>query len=117
MQRNEAMRAARKRAGLTIIQLSDLSGVSKGNIGLLERGEIMGNIVTIELLADALGITIDEYVGHKTAKERAGAMEEVELTMDSETGEYTAKQGLRVLGTASTLAEITDIIRCCVEYG
>lgn len=65
MNRGEAMREARKKAGMTMRQLAAISGVSHPEIGYLERGEINGKIDTIELLADALGLSIDEYVGHR----------------------------------------------------
>lgn len=66
MTRGEYMRKARQRAGLTIRQLAALSGVSANAIGGLERGRIIsGQYMTIEVLADALGLSIDEYTGHR----------------------------------------------------
>lgn len=66
MTRGEYMRRARRNAELTIKQLAALSGVSANAIGGLERGRrISGQYMTIEVLADALGLSIDEYVGHK----------------------------------------------------
>lgn len=68
MTRGEAMHQARLRAGLTIIALLSESGVNRTTISMLEKDKAMGTITTIELLADALGISIDEYIGHKVAK-------------------------------------------------
>lgn len=66
MTRGEYMRHARNRAGMSIRQLSMLSGVPTGTISLLENNTSRsGRIDTLELLADALGISIDEYIGHK----------------------------------------------------
>lgn len=50
----------------TIRQLAALSGVSANAIGGLERGKrISGQYMTIEVLADALGLSVDEYTGHR----------------------------------------------------
>ena len=66
MTRGEYMRRARRNAELTIKQLASLSGVSANAIGGLERGKrISGQYMTIEVLADALGLSIDEYTGHR----------------------------------------------------
>ena len=66
MTRGEYMRRARRNAELTIRQLAALSGVSANAIGGLERGKrISGQYMTIEVLADALGLSIDEYTGHR----------------------------------------------------
>lgn len=66
MTRGEYMRRARRNAELTIKQLAALSDVSANAIGGLERGKrISGQYMTIEVLADALGLSIDEYTGHR----------------------------------------------------
>ena len=66
MTRGEYMRRARRNAELTIKQLAALSGVSANAIGDLERGKrISGQYMTIEVLADALGLSVDEYTGHR----------------------------------------------------
>lgn len=66
MTRGEYMRKARLNAGMSIKQLSEASGVARRTIGELERGISRGGwLITIELLADALGLSIDEYVGHR----------------------------------------------------
>lgn len=69
MTRGEHMRKARINAGLSIVQLSDMSGIAQNTIGILERKAQRGGWVdTIEILADALGLSIDEYVGHKVVR-------------------------------------------------
>ncbi len=66
MTRGEYMRMARNSAKLSAAQLSVMSGVPVCTIRSLEcKVSRSGRIDTLELLADALGISIDEYVGHK----------------------------------------------------
>ena len=61
---------ARKK-GLTQLELAELSGIHQVTISALEKGRNSGgNLDTIELLADALGLSIDTYVGHKIVKYR-----------------------------------------------
>ena len=72
MTRAEHMREAREKAGLTLRKLGEMSGVWYVTIGRLERGERNGNLSTVELLADALGISIDEYVGHTVKRKENG---------------------------------------------
>lgn len=67
MTRGEYMRRARERAGLTIIQLSKLAGISADCIGKqLDRN--IPHVDSVELLADALGLSIDEYTGHQVVR-------------------------------------------------
>ena len=67
--RADAMKSARVSAGLSLRALEAISGVRFGTIARLEQGRNNGSIATIELLADALGMSIDEYVGHEVKKE------------------------------------------------
>lgn len=59
------MQAAREAAGLTLRGLAAISGVSHEAIWCIERGHRQGRVDTIELLADALCMSIDEYIGHE----------------------------------------------------
>ena len=71
MTRGETMRKWREKRGLTQPELARLSGISQATISALEKGRNSGgNLDTIELLADALGLSIDAYVGHKVVKYR-----------------------------------------------
>ena len=71
MTRGEIMRMHRERAGLSQPELARLSGISQVTISALEIGRNSGgNLDTIELLADALGLSIDAYVGHEIVKYR-----------------------------------------------
>ena len=65
------MRMWREKRGLSQLELAELSGIHQVTISALEIGRNSGgNLDTIELLADALGLSIDEYVGHKIIKYR-----------------------------------------------
>ena len=71
MTRGETMRMWREKRGLSQIELAELSGIHQVTISALEIGRNSGgNLDTIELLADALGLSIDEYVGHEVIKHR-----------------------------------------------
>lgn len=65
----EYMRKARNDAELSISDLSRASGISRETISALERNvNRFGTIYTISKLADALGLSIDEYVGHEVVR-------------------------------------------------
>ena len=68
MTRGEIMRMWREKRGLTQYELAELSGVTQRTICALEHDRNNGSVTTVELLADALGLSIDEYVGHKIIK-------------------------------------------------
>ena len=71
MTRGETMRKWREKRGLSQIELAKLSGIHQVTISALEKGRNSGgNLDTIELLADALGLSIDAYVGHEVIKHR-----------------------------------------------
>ena len=59
------MRAAREAAGIRQAELARRAGLPKMTLSRLERDAHQGCISTIELLADALGLSIDEYIGHE----------------------------------------------------
>ena len=63
--RGEYMKEARLKAGLTLRELGRISGVQYGTINRIENGHNNGSIQIIELLADALCLSIDEYTGHE----------------------------------------------------
>ncbi|MBP5461213.1 MAG: helix-turn-helix transcriptional regulator [Lachnospiraceae bacterium] len=70
MTRGQHMRACRKAAGLSLRELDAMTGITFVTINRLELDHHAGNIATIEILADALGVSIDEYVGHGVREER-----------------------------------------------
>ena len=55
----------RKERGLTQARLSDLSGVSRVTIARFETGKCSPSLETLDKLARALNITIDELVERK----------------------------------------------------
>ena len=71
MTRGEIMRKWREKRGLSQLELAKLSGIHQVTISALEKGRNSGgNLDTIEILADALGLSIDAYVGHEIVKYR-----------------------------------------------
>ena len=68
MTRGDYMKAARVAAGMTLRELGAIAGIPYNTINRLEIGTRQGRIDTIEVLADALGLSIDEYVGHERKK-------------------------------------------------
>lgn len=64
MTRGQAMRKARKDAGLRLRDLAFMTEVACETIRRAETDKGNPSIEIVELCADALGISIDEYVGH-----------------------------------------------------
>lgn len=64
----EHMRKAREAADLTIMQLAEMAGITWHCLWMLEVGRNKPRVETAILLADALGIGIDEYIGHVPKK-------------------------------------------------
>ena len=62
------MRKAREKAGLTLNKLSEMSGINITTIFNWEHDETSPLLVSAEICADILGISIDEYVGHITTE-------------------------------------------------
>ena len=60
------LRALRKAHGVTVPQLAQAAGVGKVTIWECERGEVAyPRMDTLILLADTLGVTLDELVGRE----------------------------------------------------
>lgn len=59
------MRRAREAAKLTQEQLAEKAGLARGTLARLERNEKQGNLFTVVCLADALGVSLDEYIGRE----------------------------------------------------
>ena len=64
------MQKMRKRAGLTQKSLADIALVSEGTVYLLENDRVNPSIEVVVALADALGISVNEYIGHRPKRER-----------------------------------------------
>lgn len=59
----EHIRDARKRAGLTLRKLAEVSGTGFGHLGQIERGEVVPRMDMVEKIADALGTSTESLVG------------------------------------------------------
>ena len=72
MTRGDYMRKARVDAGLTLRELGAISGIYFNTISRYERDVYPERIslANVEILADALGLTIDEYIGHERVANR-----------------------------------------------
>lgn len=66
--RGAAMMRARVKAGMSRDDLAEISGVSLSAISNWERDKNAPSVDVLELVADALGLSIDEYVGHKVRR-------------------------------------------------
>lgn len=70
----------RRSAGYTIPELASKSGVSAGGISKIERGEVTARHSTLDLIADALGCTVDFLCGFKwTMGDKIRGMDDEEL--------------------------------------
>lgn len=67
----ESMREARIKRGLSRSELGDISGVDPNTIRVIEMGyqKIGPRLDTVILIADGLGISIDELIGREVPKE------------------------------------------------
>lgn len=65
MKYNEAMRSARKNRGITLEKLAKRSGVPLSTISKYERGLVIPGVYNLIDLADAIGISMDEYIGRR----------------------------------------------------
>ena len=55
----DELRSARQRQGITLAELSSLTGIAQPNLSRLERGKVDARYSTIASVADALGLTVD----------------------------------------------------------
>lgn len=57
------MRRARRKKGLTMVALGEKSGVCTHTLERWERDMCSPTLESLELVAHALGLSLDEYVG------------------------------------------------------
>lgn len=101
----EAMRAAREAAGLTQAALAAITGISPTSLNQYEKDKYLPRVDTAEMLADTLGISIDEYVGH-------GAGENYKPDVEALARAQQLKTAMRVKGIADKLTRlIADFIK------
>lgn len=55
------VRAARKRLGITIAELSEASGVSVGMLSKIENGSTSASLTTLQILSESLGVPISLF--------------------------------------------------------
>lgn len=55
------IRAARKRLGITIAELSDASGLSVGMVSKMENGSTSPSLASLQIMSDALGVPISSF--------------------------------------------------------
>lgn len=65
MSHAEAMRLARERAGLTVKELTERAHLGENTLGNWENGHCLPRIDSAVIVADVLGISVAEYIGHK----------------------------------------------------
>lgn len=63
---HEAMTKAREEKGWTKSKLSRVSGVPLTSVYSYETGMVLPGLLNLLSLADALDISLDEYVGRKS---------------------------------------------------
>lgn len=59
----EAMRRCRLEKGFSVEKLAKFSGVSYAMICFIEEDKRNPSLITMEALADTLGVSLNEYVG------------------------------------------------------
>jgi transcriptional regulator with XRE-family HTH domain len=59
------MQEARTEAGYTKAQLANLAGIPLASVRAYEAGEAFPGILNLIALADALNMSIDDYIGHR----------------------------------------------------
>ena len=83
----ERVRELRRRRGLTLEELAELSGVSRAMISKLERGEKNPTLVVAARLAEGLGVTLSRLAGMEEQHEVIVVPKEKRMVMsDPETG-------------------------------
>jgi transcriptional regulator with XRE-family HTH domain len=81
------VRESRRRRGLTLEELAELSGVSRAMISKLERGEKNPTLVVAAKLAEGLGVTLSQLAGMEERREVVVVPRERRMVMrDPETG-------------------------------
>ncbi len=65
------MKAARLEAGLSIKELTEKAQLGENTLSNWENGSRLPRIDSAVLVADVLGISVDEYIGHKVKRAEA----------------------------------------------
>lgn len=62
----EAMMRTRIKHGFSVPELAKKTGLSEASIRNWEKDRNVPNVLFVEAMADVMGISIDEYIDHKT---------------------------------------------------
>lgn len=62
------MRLAREEAGLSVKELTEKAQIRRSTLSKWENGHGLPRIDSAVLVADALGISVDDYIGHKVKR-------------------------------------------------
>lgn len=54
------IQALREKRGLTQVQFADVAGIGRAHLSQIENGAVAAKIDTLDVIAEALGITIGE---------------------------------------------------------
>lgn len=58
----QIIRSKREKKGLTQVELSEEAGVDRNYIGMLERGERNPSYLSLQKIANGLGITVEKLL-------------------------------------------------------
>ena len=64
----ESMRLARERAGMTVKELTEKAHLGENTLGTWENGHCLPRIDSAVMVADVLGISVAEYIGHRVKR-------------------------------------------------
>lgn len=64
----ESMRRARKKKGISMRKLAEITGYDPSAISQWENDKAVPRLTSVVDVADALGMSIDELVGHEVKK-------------------------------------------------
>ena len=64
----ESMKWSRIKCGYKVKELVEATGITQTSINNMEANRQVPNILFVVALADAMGISVDEYIGHKVAE-------------------------------------------------
>lgn len=59
------IKKVREEKKLTLDELSKLTGINKGNLSRIERGEVDAKISTVCMIAKALKVSLDDIIKYK----------------------------------------------------
>ena len=55
----------RKERGITQQELADMTGMKQGNIARIEAGKYSARFDTLQIIAEAMGLTVDFVAGYQ----------------------------------------------------